>query len=643
MYLSFNDKKSMKKFYKLLSVALVLGFATFNTHGQIALENGLITACPGELIEMCGASSGQADPLNVDDTHTGLLDIGFDFEFYGQSYNQCVLSDNGYLSFKTARANQHSSFTWTGLNTSTDAHNAIHAAMVDLLLRNYGQLRYERFGSAGERRFIAEWCDVPLYGTSCEYLRVTTQVILYETTNIIEIHTTSIDPIVGNCPSASFGSYSKVVQGVVSPNNAQSVFTPGRDINGNWGAQGATNDAVRYTPDANAPGGYTVEEIPYNAFPIIDYANSDMLTWYASNDLINPIGTGECVTTVVDSEIPYYVVKYEGLSGCDDVIRSLTDTVFIENPSFLYEESKEICQGESYDFQGDRYYTEGQYIFEYSTQRGCDSVYVLNLVVNPLPDVVISGPDFYELCEGDKVTFGVEDKDGNTYQWYKNGAVLPGETGAYITVDASGVFHVEATTNKGCVGTSGIVKIDVHDMPVVSVTNEQVEVLCTFDTIALTAHADIPVEFYWEPDYAFRNLTGNIGENVEGVFSKGDELVTVRGVSAYGCATTAEVMVYAKPCCEVNVPTAFTPDNDGMNDVFAPIMRPTQKVVNFSVYDRYGQVVYSAASGSEGTIGWDGNYPNGQQAKIDTYQYTLDYTCADGSNYNIKGSVTLIR
>lgn len=632
----------MKKFYNMLSVALVLSFATFNSYGQIALEESQITACQGELIEMCGAFSGQSDPLNVDDKHTGLLDIGFDFEFYGQSYNQCVLSDNGYLSFKLARAAQHSSFTWTGLQGSTDAFNAIHAAMVDLLLRNFGELRYERFGSPGERRFIAEWCDVPVYG--CESLRVTTQVILYETTNIIEVHTTNIDPIVGNCPSASFGSYSKVVQGVVSPNNTQSVYTPGRDINGNWGALGATNDGVRFTPDATAPGGYTVEEIPYNSFPIIKFANSDMLTWYASNDLINPIGTGACVTTVVDKEIPYYIAKYDGLAGCTDVQRSLQDTVFINFPSFLLEETVEICQGESYSFQGDQYYTEGQYLFEYTNVLGCDSTYILNLTVNPLPNAVISGSNFYEVCEGDQVTFGMDDQStSNTYQWYRNGNAIPGETGKSITVSTTGHYHAEASSNKGCNATTGTVKVNVYDVPVVSVTNNQTEVLCTFDTISLTAQSNIPVDFYWEPDYVFRRVTGNIGETVEGVFSKGNELVTVRGVSAYGCASTAEVMVYAKPCCEVNVPSAFSPNNDGVNDVFAPILRPTQKIINFSIYDRYGQVVYNTSSTSETAIGWDGTYPNGEHAKIDSYLYTLEYTCADGQNYNIQGSVTLIR
>lgn len=634
----------MKKLSTLLVSIILFGYSQ-TSNAQIALETTTVSGCPGELVELCGAFSGQADPLNVDDRHTGLINLGFSFNFYGNNHTQATISDNGYLSFKPSTASQHSSYTWTGLQTSTDAFNAIHAAMVDMYLPAGGKLRYERIGSTpGSRRFVAEWCNMPLYGTNCWPLRITTQVILYEGSNIIEIHTRNIDPIVGNCPSASSGSYGKVVQGVVNPNNTQSLYTPGRDYAGNYGTIGVTNDAVRFTPNPNVPAGYTVEEIPYNPIIIIDLDNVNLLTWYKSTDLVNPIGVGDCVNAVIEEDVPYYVVKYEGEAGCHNDLMSLTDTVWVELLTFRSESNVEICSGESYEFQGQTFFMEGSYNFNFINVRGCDSTYTLNLSINPLPNVEIFGPNSYEFCEGDQVTFGVKGNESNiTYQWFRNGNTISGETGGAITVNSSGVYHVVGTSNKGCVSNSGVVQVSVNPVPEVSLTNNQQEVMCTFDTISLTASSNIPVDFYWEPDYAFRNIVGNNGSTVEGVFSEGDALVTVRGVSLKGCESSAEAYVYTKHCCEVNIPTAFSPDNDGLNDFFGPILRPTQSVINFTIYDRYGNTVFNTNSTSALGLGWDGNYSDGRPAKIDSYTYILEYTCSDRQVYTTHGTVTLLR
>lgn len=376
--------------------------------------------------------------------------------------------------------------------------------------------------------------------------------------------------------------------------------------------------------------------------PVELWATNDTAQFFEWKDPNGLVISNNATTTTTWDQEGTFDFTMTSIIGEDTCVNT-TSVTFL--PSTYDSTMVEICQGEFYEYRGERYYTSDIRRFSYTNLDGCDSTYVLNLIVNPMPEVEISGPDLYELCEGDKVTFGVAGSGGNTtYQWHKNGDIIPGETGPSITVDRSGVYHVTAITNKGCEGTSGIVRVKVHDVPVVSITNGQLDVLCTFDTISLSATSSVEADLYWEPEYVFRNFPlENTGANVRGVFSKGDELVTVRAVSPYGCSSTAEVMVYAKPCCEVNIPSAFTPDNDGLNDVFAPIMRPTQKIINFSVYDRYGQVVYTTSSTSEEGIGWDGNYPNGKQAEIDSYLYTLEYTCADGKNYNMNGSVTLIR
>ena len=80
------------------------------------------------MIQRCESASGEvtltltAESFNVDltdsgiysdDTYGGVIDIGFDFVFYGNTYNQVVLSSNNHLTFNIANANNYSDWTIT--------------------------------------------------------------------------------------------------------------------------------------------------------------------------------------------------------------------------------------------------------------------------------------------------------------------------------------------------------------------------------------------------------------------------------------------------------------------------------------------------------------------------------------------------
>ena len=99
------------------------------------------------------------------------------------------------------------------------------------------------------------------------------------------------------------------------------------------------------------------------------------------------------------------------------------------------------------------------------------------------------------------------------------------------------------------------------------------------------------------------------------------------------------VDVAVKKCCDgdIGIPTAFTPNNDGLNDKFEPIMDYGYYVKDFYIFNRWGQVVYSGLPGV-----WDGNY-NGVRAEMGTYYYNIHFGCILGGTVERKGDVTLIR
>ena len=76
--------------------------------------------------------------------------------------------------------------------------------------------------------------------------------------------------------------------------------------------------------------------------------------------------------------------------GCD----SIYELQLTVNPTYYYTDSLEICEGDSLQWQGSFYYTAGTYNANYSTVLSCDSIYTLQLAVHPTPvSFAISGED----------------------------------------------------------------------------------------------------------------------------------------------------------------------------------------------------------------------------------------------------------
>jgi gliding motility-associated-like protein len=109
---------------------------------------------------------------------------------------------------------------------------------------------------------------------------------------------------------------------------------------------------------------------------------------------------------------------------------------------------------------------------------------------------------------------------------------------------------------------------------------------------------------------------------------------------AAGCFDTAYVNVKVFTTDpQVFVPSAFTPNADGRNDVIRPIAVGITHIDYFRIYNRWGQLIFSTTTNGKG---WDGTI-NGQPQGTNTYVWivrAIDYT---GKEFFKKGSVTLIR
>jgi gliding motility-associated-like protein len=109
----------------------------------------------------------------------------------------------------------------------------------------------------------------------------------------------------------------------------------------------------------------------------------------------------------------------------------------------------------------------------------------------------------------------------------------------------------------------------------------------------------------------------------------------VTAISADGCSSIDSVTVSVSPG-GYKIPNAFTPDGDGINDTFGFILGGDVQVIEFNIYNRWGELVH------EDIQAWDGK-TNGNPAPSDVYIYTAVIKNQDGTEEMLKGDVTLIR
>jgi len=336
-----------------------------------------------------------------------------------------------------------------------------------------------------------------------------------------------------------------------------------------------------------------------------------------------------------------YVTGPQGATGNYNCV-AVSDTSVVKvlsAPVVVLNEA--ICLGESYNFYGRPVGIARTYdtVIYSGPSDVCGSHITLHLTTKPLPDVALASPLHIDLCEGDTfVLKTTSPSPGATYQWIRDGAPISGETGNQYAATQSG-FYLLAGNNAGCVDTSVRLQVELRPVPIAAIINDN-PVQCSYDTLTFKADNIAGDAVYtWSPGKAFRPITGDEGTLVKGVFEQNTKVILLVS-SSFGCFATDTTKVVVEPCCRVFTPNAFSPNGDGANDYFTPVMEPGQLLTAFRVFDRYGKMVYN---NTDLKHGWDGNYKNGEPAANGTYMYQVQYTCSDNKVYTKKGDITLLR
>lgn len=175
--------------------------------------------------------------LLLDDSRWDGISLPFSFTYFGNTYSTVSVSTNGWMTLGTPSSNITTGFGASIPNTAV-ANNVIFSMLADLTFKTNaggpgGNIEYYTEGfMPGTRKFVVMWND-------CKFLSGgpvgSVQVILYETTNVIEIHTS----VITNTTTAK-------TQGVENSGGTAGVASAGKNGTTNWGASAT---AYRFTPE----------------------------------------------------------------------------------------------------------------------------------------------------------------------------------------------------------------------------------------------------------------------------------------------------------------------------------------------------------------------------------------------------------
>jgi gliding motility-associated-like protein len=112
-----------------------------------------------------------------------------------------------------------------------------------------------------------------------------------------------------------------------------------------------------------------------------------------------------------------------------------------------------------------------------------------------------------------------------------------------------------------------------------------------------------------------------------------------------GCMASDSVAISLK--CSgsvVFIPNTFTPDGDGLNDIFYPRGKGIKLVKYLRIFNRWGELIFEQRNFSLDDIskGWDGRY-KGKMLDPDVFVYITEMVCDNNENLNLKGTIMLIR
>lgn len=388
------------------------------------------------------------------------------------------------------------------------------------------------------------------------------------------------------------------------------------------------------------------DEICEGESVIFTGGGADTYTWdmgVTDGDSFTPVGTGTTTYTVTGA-----------IAGCENT--ATVDVTVNAAPTVTATASAtEICFGETVTVTGggaDSYAWDGgitdglafdpgapgTYTYTVTgTSDGCSNTASVTVTVIECEDVIAAYTFNSNVCVGDCITLtDISTGTVVSWDWDFGGATDPNtstDQNPIICLNTVGDFNIQLTvTNVN--GTTSSVTESLTVNPTPDLTAQRDTIIDVGGEAVLTAVTTSTGIFSWSPDYDVdcdncQTTTANPIDSTT---------FTVNFTDENGCQAESSVLVLVNFQEAVGVPTAFSPNGDGINDVLF-VKGYGIESMKFVVYNRYGEVVFET---TDQNIGWDGTFM-GKDENPGVFTWVLHYSFNTDKKGFMRGNTTLIR
>ncbi len=244
-------------------------------------------------------------------------------------------------------------------------------------------------------------------------------------------------------------------------------------------------------------------------------------------------------------------------------------------------------------------------------------------------------PEEDSICFGDQIQIKVE--GGDIFSWYEHD--FQPATQLSCTNCSDPIASPPYTTNFTVIvsnelGCKDTLSSFIHVLPVpdIEVLNQDTMVIYG---VPIKLEARGAVRYLWTPAASFddpNSATPIVTPTAPGYY-------IAKGFGDNGCSSSDSIYIDIDYRGKTFIPSAFSPNGDGLNDVFRVYNLSFQQIEVFKVFNRWGQEVFSTLDPLQG---WDGTF-NGVPTETGAYYYMIKLKYPDGTNQFFKGNVTLIR
>lgn len=535
--------------------------ASYHIAGQdtTSYDVTLLDECPAPILE-----GGTPTSIETDDIWSEVIDLGFDFCFFGETYSQILIGSNGVLSFELENAGTGNGWDLQGFGSSTpdqlpnSSNTTISEANIfgvghDINPAECGEINYMVLGSAPARQFVVNYNDVCHFGFSCSEYTSTSQIILYESSNFIDVNI--IDKPI--CTEWNDGLAVVGIQNI----DDTIAFTPEDRNTGGWEA---SNESWRFSP--------SVGEADY------------VFEWYDGDILV---GTEDTITVYPEETTTYTAAVTYNL--CNGETATVTDTVLVEiTPTpipIAVENDVFICAGE-------------EAVLEVNIDASAQS-----------PDVV-----YYWTYDNVDIQSGPD----NTFI-FAEGAQAFGE---YLVTAYNEETACYASTVINVL--PGIVPELEQDTSFNKCINGEVELSVNIINDPDMTY-EYNYAWYVDNELIAEDTSGSFihGEDL----TNGPVVVMVTNLTT-SCAseTIINVNYFQNQNC-VDIPQGISPNGDGLNDCLVlDHLEEQEDIVKAEIYNRYGVKVFELNDYVDHWCGQDASGGSSDELlPVGTYFYVIQY------------------